>query len=314
MEHLQRLPNLLIPGVGKSGTSSLFWYLGQHPDICAADKKEVNYFKTLRFSDTPPPARLPIEQYTSHFAHCDGQRYRLDASQLYFDGGPRVLAAVREHFGDPKILPILRDPVDRLFSSYLSSKNHGTLDPSTGFAAFFDECRRLRRSGQDLRREFGRYRALRTSDYVVHARAWFGAFGDVRIVFFEHMVDDPHTFLVEICEWLGIDTAPIDDVDLAHRNKTVQHRSRALFRVANAVNLRLDRGLRIGPRTKQALRSAYWALNAADRTERLQPADRARVEDYFAASNAALRDELLQRGYRRLPPWLQAAGRTARAS
>lgn len=311
MDHSQRLPNLLIPGVGKSGTSSLFWYLSQHPDICAADKKEINYFKTLRFGEAPV---APIEQYAAHFSHCLRERYRLDASQVYFDGGEQVRSAIRKHFLDPKILPILRDPVDRLFSSYQSSRNLGTLDPSVNFAEFFEECRRLRSSGEDLRRENGRFRALRTSYYIDHARAWFDEFDDVRIVFLEDMVADPHAFLVDICEWLEIDVAPVDDVDFAHRNKTVQHRSRALFRVANAVNLRLDRGLRIGPRMKHALRSVYWALNAADRTERLHPADRARAAEYFAASNAALRDELLQRGYRQVPSWLSEAGLSTQAS
>ena len=303
------LPNLLVPGVGKSGTSSMFWYLSQHPDICPADKKEVNYFKALRFEEEPTVPVVSTEQYATHFSHCTGQRYRLDASQLYFDGGPRVRAAVKRHFADPKILPILRDPVDRLFSSYLSSKNLGTLAPSTTFRVFFDDCTRLRRTREDLLKKNGRYRALRTSYYIEHACAWFDEFEDVRIVFFEHMVEDPRQFVTEICEWLRIDVDPVCDIDFTHRNKTVGHRSRTLFRLANKMNLQLDRGVRFGPRTKRALRSVYWALNATEKRERLTAADRARAEEFFAPSNAALRQELRRRGYRRLPPWLSDASR-----
>lgn len=304
MSQQARLPNLLVPGVGKSGTSSLFWYLSQHPDICPADKKEVNYFKTLRFG--PEPA-APIEQYASHFSHCAGERYRLDASQLYFDGGPRVRAAVKDHFPKPKVLPILRDPVDRLFSSYLSSKHLTTLPRSTSFGTFFDECRRLRSNDEDLLKENARYRALRTSYYIDHVCAWFEEFDDVHIVFFEHMVEDPRGLMVEVCDWLGLDPRPVDRIDFTQRNKTVSHRSRRFYRFANAVNLRLDRGLRMGPRMKRALRRMYWTVNATEQAEQMTAADRARVEEFFAPSNAALREELRQRGYQRLPRWLDGA-------
>lgn len=295
------LPNLLIPGVGKSGTSSLFWYLSQHPEICAADKKEVNYFKTLRFDQEPV---APIERYASHFSHCTSEPYRLDASQVYFDGGQRVRDAIRKHFPRPKILPILRDPVDRLFSSFLSSKNLGTLAPSVTFAHFFDECLRLRRSDEDLLRENGRYRALRTSSYIEHVRAWFDEFDDVYIVFFEHMVEDPRKLVVDVCNWLDVDPQPVDSMAFTHRNKTVAHRSRHLFKFANTLNMRLDRGLKLGPGTKQMLRRIYWAVNATERREQLTAEDRTRAEEFLAPSTAALRDELRRRRYERLPDWL----------
>ena len=44
-----RLPNLVIAGVPKAGTTSLFNYLAQHPDICPSDVKETRYFEPLRY-------------------------------------------------------------------------------------------------------------------------------------------------------------------------------------------------------------------------------------------------------------------------
>jgi hypothetical protein len=51
----QKLPNLIIAGAQKAGTSSLFWYLAQHPQICASDRKELRYFTPRRVTlvDTP---------------------------------------------------------------------------------------------------------------------------------------------------------------------------------------------------------------------------------------------------------------------
>jgi hypothetical protein len=45
-----RLPNLVIAGVGAAGTTSLFYYLIQHPDICGSNVKEVRYFTPVKQS------------------------------------------------------------------------------------------------------------------------------------------------------------------------------------------------------------------------------------------------------------------------
>ena len=57
-----RLPNLLIVGVAKAATTSLFQYLAQHPDIFPAELKELRYFTPLRYAEPLPP----IGSYLSH--------------------------------------------------------------------------------------------------------------------------------------------------------------------------------------------------------------------------------------------------------
>src|SRR5688500_8554449 len=64
-----RLPNLIIAGVPKGGTTSLFRYLAQHPDICAARNKELRYFDAVRYGE--PVA--PLSSYAEHFGHWTGQ-------------------------------------------------------------------------------------------------------------------------------------------------------------------------------------------------------------------------------------------------
>ena len=50
-----RLPNLVIVGVGKAGTTSLFHYLRQHPDICGSDIKELRFLNPLRRGEPLAP-------------------------------------------------------------------------------------------------------------------------------------------------------------------------------------------------------------------------------------------------------------------
>src|SRR4051812_35809281 len=74
--HTGRFPNLLIAGVSRAGTTSMFHYLGQHSEICTSDVKELRYFTPLRYGE--PLA--PVDTYTGHFQGCLGRRYALEAT------------------------------------------------------------------------------------------------------------------------------------------------------------------------------------------------------------------------------------------
>src|SRR3712207_6768036 len=112
-----RVANLVIAGVPKAGTGSLFTYLAQHPDICGSNVKETGYFNHYdpRRHTGPPPS---IETYARHFAHCSGERYVLEATPTYSYGGRPVLTAIRTVLGEPRIVIALRDPTERLWSAY----------------------------------------------------------------------------------------------------------------------------------------------------------------------------------------------------
>ena len=104
------LPNLLVIGVPKAGTGSLFAYLTQHPAVFGADEKEVgylNYFNPARHSGPPPP----VSAYAAHFRGWSDQRYRMEATPTYSYGGEPVIEAVRRVLGHPRLVLSVRDPV-----------------------------------------------------------------------------------------------------------------------------------------------------------------------------------------------------------
>jgi len=296
------LPNLLIPGVAKSGTSSLAWYLSQHPDVCPGDRKEIDYFTPLR-NGLPPLGSL--EDYGRHFSHYAGQAYRLDASVHYFDGGRSVVDAIHGHLGEPRSIIALRNPVERLWSCYRHKLELGKLDPTVTFRSFFETCRALSSSGEDRLYQWRKYRDLAVGNYIDTLRHWFEVFDDgVQIVFLEHFSQDPHLALRKLCAWLEIDSSPVDDFDFPVRNKTIAPRSLALNELAEAVNLRVDRHFHRFPKAKSWLRSAYAAVNAKGEHEGLSPQDRAMVGEYYEPANRALLKELVRRGYRDVPRWM----------
>ncbi len=85
------LPNLLIAGVPKGGTSSLFRYLAQHPDICPASVKEIAFFNPLRREGGTLPS---LDTYRKHFAHCEGEEYAMEATPSYCYGAKRMIEAI----------------------------------------------------------------------------------------------------------------------------------------------------------------------------------------------------------------------------
>jgi hypothetical protein len=307
MTDLRLLPNLLIAGVAKAGTSSLAWYLTQHPDICPGDRKEINYFSPLVFG---LPPRESIEDYARHFSAWAGQTYRLDASPRYFYGGPKLVEAVRSTLPDPKTMIILRDPVDRFWSSYRSKKDRDRLDEGVTFAEFFEACRSRYAEGVDVQKANHRYRSLRIGAYAENLRDWIDGFGsELKIVFFEHLAADPHAVVVDVCEAIGLDPAPAADFDYAVRNVTIPPRSRKLSAVTRRINLRVDRHFRERPELKARLRSAYKTVNGRRQKERMTTEDRALVEAFYAGPNRELQELLSGLGYTDFPAWLAKAAK-----
>src|SRR3954447_11498443 len=86
------VPNVVVVGVSRAGTTSMFNALAWHPDVCGSDIKEVRYFTPLRYGQ--PLA--PLEDYANHFRHASGERLVLEATPGYFYGGQNTAATLKK--------------------------------------------------------------------------------------------------------------------------------------------------------------------------------------------------------------------------
>ncbi|MBA2561058.1 MAG: hypothetical protein H0V07_14455, partial [Propionibacteriales bacterium] len=77
--------------MSKAGTTSLFDYLGQHPEVCPSDVKELRYFSPLRYGEET----APITTYSAHFDSCTQQKYAMEATPGYFYGGAALARGMR---------------------------------------------------------------------------------------------------------------------------------------------------------------------------------------------------------------------------
>jgi len=123
------VPHFIGIGAGKAGTTWVWSMLRQHPDVFLPKEKELHYFNEEGFGPpgTPNPrSTRPLEWYLDHFAGArPGQACgEISPTYLWNDTAPARIHAVNP---DVRLFAVLRDPVQRVFSSYLFSIQRGEI-------------------------------------------------------------------------------------------------------------------------------------------------------------------------------------------
>ena len=296
-----QLPNLVIAGVAKGGTTSLFRYLAQHPDICASRTKELRYFEPLRYGEP----MSPLESYARHFSHCSGQRYRMEATPGYFGGGRPIAKAIDETLDGARVIVCLREPIQRCWSWYRFVRSRARIPKEMQFGSYLDTCMDLHEAGLDGLRVNQPYSGLRGGCYDESMGSWLELFGDrLHIEFFDDIVTDPHSTVERILRWLGLDVGVAAGFQYDVENRTVQYSNRTAQQVALWLNRRGEQFFDRHAGLKRVLRSAYYAVNQDSTAEVLEAAARERLSAFYVPHNQKLVDVLRSTGYDRRPAWL----------
>ncbi len=113
-----KLPNLIVIGGAKCGTTSLHYYLSLHPEISMSQPKELNFF--VEEENWPKG----LAWYASHFEDAT-TRVRGESSPHYtrYPVIRGVVARMHALIPDAKLIYILRDPMERLISQYVDDSS-----------------------------------------------------------------------------------------------------------------------------------------------------------------------------------------------
>ena len=116
--------NTFIVGAPKAGTSSLHFYLNQHPQVCMSSVKEPNFFSAKEVENLYYNSDIvsSTKDYNSLFESDLKIKGESSVSYLYY---PQVARRIYEYNNDAKIIIMLRNPTFRLFSHYLMDKRLG---------------------------------------------------------------------------------------------------------------------------------------------------------------------------------------------
>jgi len=121
------LPSFVIIGAAKAGTTALYWYLAEHPQVFMSPMKETNYFAYGLDDDgkplygDPDLHRFPVQTSTAYEELFSGAREALavgEASPIYLEC-PQSAGRIHETLPAARIICGLREPVDRAYSDYL---------------------------------------------------------------------------------------------------------------------------------------------------------------------------------------------------
>jgi len=302
-----KLPNLIIGGVHKAGTTSVFTYLSMHPDVCGSSTKEIGFFMPLKYGKEIPS----MQEYSKYWNHCEGEKkYLLEASPSYIYGKEIIADRIQKELGkEVKMIFILRNPAERLFSFYERKKVNTYLSSNITFKDFVEHSIKLADVELDDHRDDEQaifIRGIQEGFYIEYLPSWFDKFGEnLKILFFEDLKKDSSAFMSDLCHWLGLDFGIYSVSDFTVENQTIAYRSKWLHKALLTVNKNFESFWRKNVRLKRTLRALYKGVNAEEKgRERMSDEDRKLLNEIYSPYNKRLAEFLRGKGFKQLPEWL----------
>lgn len=211
-----KLPNFLIVGAAKSGTTSLYQYISQHPDVFMPANKEPNFFvsnyqnKTSIEcpSYTADRRRMIFDENAYRALFYGANRYKAvgEATVTYLYKPEEAIPRIQALLGDPKILIILRNPIHRAFSHYSYCRELGfeNLDFPEAISA---EVKRLASGWSST------FAYIDQSRFSKQIASYKDSFSNVKIIILEEFIGNEQSHLNEIYKFLHIDDSFINTFD-----------------------------------------------------------------------------------------------------
>lgn len=299
------MPNFLIIGTAKAGTTSLYHYLKQHPEIYMSPKKEPRFFA---FEGRKPAFKGPgdqthintttvtsLDDYKALFSSAKHERAIGEASVIYLYYCETASSCIKRYIPDTKLIVILRNPVDRAFSAFTHLVRDGYERLTDFDQAIEEEGRRIASNWTPM------WHYTRRGFYYHQLRRYFQLFDRERIGvwLYEDFKSDPLAVLQEIFGFLEVDDSFAPDTSLRYnpsgvpKNRPLQTALARLSRIKPYLHPRLsDAAVRIATKVRR------WNMDAP---AQLSSQSRKRLIEVFRSDIEKLQ-ELIRRN---LSAWLR---------
>lgn len=218
MRQPRALPDAVILGAQKCGTTSLHYYLVQHPGVTAPLRKEVHYFD----------ANFERGEgwYRAHFGPTDAPGVNLDSSPYYLFH-PVVPQRLRDLLPQARLIVLLRDPVRRAYSHYWHERDKGREKLSFEDAIAAEPGRidaaheALARGGIAHSVEHQHFSYLARGRYAEQLERWFATFPHEQflILRFEDLAREPLAVLNRTLGFLELPPATTVSLEARHKRR-----------------------------------------------------------------------------------------------
>lgn len=299
-----KLPNFILAGAGESGTTSLHQYLKQHPQIYMSPVKEPNFFAAADILSLPefepmvpgqissvlaeieergrprkPTVVTQWEDYVRLFQNACDEIAIGEASVMYL-WFPSAAPAIHRTLPAAKLVFLLRDPTERLYTLYLRSLRRGNSATFRNWVLEAMQTKPDRRQGMQPHPI-----PLDCGLYATHLQRFFDLFPreQIRIYFYDAYRADARAVLRDVFGFLGVNADQPIDMSRRH-NETLVPRFRTLDRIRRRVLGQTPLTQWLPAPVRRTISGIY---NCGKEQFVLAPDDRRLVIDYY-------RDEILR--------------------
>lgn len=205
-------PDFLIIGAAKAGTTSLHNYLTSHSSLALSQPKEpkfLSYQSGIRKFEGPGDSSVysgiikSLADYNNLFyeeTH-NVRKGESSADSLYYFQS--VIPVIKNIIGDPSIIILLRNPVERAFSAYthLRRDNRETLSFEDALAVEQD---RIEKGYEFI------WHYKNVGRYAEQVNAYIDNFSKIKIFLFEDLKDNPQKVTNDTCNFIGVSPVKIN--------------------------------------------------------------------------------------------------------
>ncbi|MFL6845409.1 MAG: sulfotransferase family protein [Allosphingosinicella sp.] len=220
------LPDFIVVGAMKAGTTSLYAWLGEHPQVVGTEQKEVHYFDH-NHARGPDWYRRAFPKLAAIAERRErlGKRVVTGESSPYYLFHPLAAERIASLLPDVRIIALLRDPVERAYSHYRQTVRQGN-EPLPFEQALAAEDERLEgaeqalASGRAARVEAHRQYSYRSRGlYLDQLRRYFDRFpaGNILVLRSEDMFENPQAVFDRAVEFLGLDPLRLQNPEPRNR-------------------------------------------------------------------------------------------------
>jgi hypothetical protein len=205
------LPNFLVLGAPRCGTTSLYHYLKQHPQVYMSPVKEPHFFSS--FNAEPSAANghratqsATLEEYATLFDGVTNEIAIGEASTHYL-ASKRAPANIQQYIPHVKLVAILRDPAERAYSAFLKNAREGHEPART-----IEQAIREEKNGMRYGARFGNY--LNTGLYFAKLQPYLQRFKreQLLILLFDDLKVKPRLLMRDLYQFLGVDDSFTPDL------------------------------------------------------------------------------------------------------
>lgn len=202
----EQSPNFIVVGAAKAGTTSLYNYLKQHPEVfLPPDYKESRFFAHEKITNTlhyKNSSIFSFEAFQQQYENVANEQAIGDFGNVYLQFPDVSIPKIKQYLGEEvKIIVILRDPVERAFSAYKFACRNQYESVSFQYAI---EHEYNRVNQYNFPPDIFHY--LDHSLYFEKIKAYLEAFKDVKVLFFDDLKIDSKSTINELLNFLDVST------------------------------------------------------------------------------------------------------------